>query len=673
MKVFTTDRIRNVVVLGHSGSGKSSLIAAMNSISGVAGRPGTVSATTQMTVTPVIWEDTKINLLDTPGSPDFIGETEEAVSAADAALIVVSGKNGVEAGTRRAWDICEKYHLPRMVFVTEMDVDDASYKNVVLALQEKYGKHIAPFHFPIRENQQFVGYVNVIQQKAKRWKDDGTVEKSDVPEYSLENLEIYREALMEAVAETNEDFLDRYLGGDTFSENEIRQALRYNVEEGAIIPVMMGSNTMARGMYTLLSDIVKYLPAPDQTTCTGIDAVSNDVFHADYNFSKPKSAYVFKTIVDPFIGKYSLIKVNSGVIKADDTLYNYHKSEEVRLGKLYVMNGQKAEEVAELHAGDIGALSKAGSLRTTDSLSTKANPILYIRASISVPYCCMRYQAAEGQDGDKATQALQRLAEEDLTLKVVNDGENRQTVLYGISEQHLRAVADRLKEKYKVEIELMPPKVAFRETIRGNSDVEYKHKKQSGGHGQYGHVKIKLSPSGDLNTPYIFEESVVGGAVPKNYFPAVEKGIAEGAASGPLAGYPVVGIRVNLYDGSYHAVDSSEAAFKTAAVMALKNGIMEANPILLEPLAALKVSVSDEKIGDVMGELSKRRARINGMTPDSEGQQLIDAEIPYETLYGLGTTLYSLTGGEATYSYEFLRYEEAPKEVSEAVRESAGK
>lgn len=673
MKVFTTDKIRNVAVLGHSGSGKTSLIGAMSSISGGAGRPGAASSTTQMTVVPVIWEDTKINFLDTPGSPDFIGETEEALSAADSALIVVSGKNGVEAGTRRAWDMCEKYHLPRMVFVTDMDMDDASYKNVVLALQERYGKHIAPFHLPIRENQQFVGYVNVIQQRAKRWKEDGTVEKSEVPEYSMENLEIYREALMEAVAETSEDFLDRYLGGDTFSENEIRQALRYNVDEGSMIPVMMGSNPMGRGMYTLLSDIVKYLPAPDQRECTGIDAVSNEVFQADYNFSKPKSAYVFKTIVDPFIGKYSLIKVKSGVLKTDDMLYNYHRSEEFRTGKLYVMNGQKAEEVSELHAGDIGALSKAGNVRTTDSLSTKANPILYIRASISVPYCCMRYEAAEGQDADKATQALQRLAEEDMTLRVVNDGENQQTLLYGISEQHLKAVAERLKEKYKCVIELMPPKVAFRETIRGTSDVEYKHKKQTGGHGQYGHVKIKLSPSGDLNMPYVFEESVVGGAVPKNYFPAVEKGIAEGTAGGPLAGYPVVGIKVNLYDGSYHAVDSSEAAFKTAAVMALKNGMMEADPILLEPIAALKVSVSDEKIGDVMGELSKRRARINGMTPDSNGMQLIDAEIPYETIYGLGTTLYSLTGGEASYSYEFLKYEEAPKEVSEAVREKAAR
>ena len=659
MRVFTTDKIRNVVLLGHSGAGKSSLVAAMQKISGGAGRMGT-EATTEAAVYPIVWEDTKINLLDTPGASDFAGEIEEAASAADAAIIVVSGKNGVEAGTGKAWALCERYHLPRIIFVTDMDMDDASYKNVVLSLQESYGKHIAPFHFPMRENQEFVGYVNVIQQKGKRWQADGTVAKCDVPDYSMENLEIYREALMEAVAETSEEFLDRYFGGDTFSENEIRQALRYNVVEGTIIPVMMGCNTLGRGMYTLLSDIVKYLPAPDQRTCTGINAISNDVFHADYNFSKPKSAYVFKTIVDPFIGKYSLIKVNSGVLKTDDTLYNHHKGDEFRVGKLYVMNGQKTEEVPELHAGDIGALGKIPKLQTTDSLSTKANPILYIRASIPVPYCCMRYQATDEKDEDKATQALQKLAEEDLTLRVVNDSECRQTLLYGLSEQHLKAVADRLNARYKVSITLSEPKVAYRETIRGTADVEYKHKKQSGGHGQYGHVKIKLEPSGDYTTPYIFEESVVGGAVPKNFFPAVEKGIAEGVASGPLAGYPVVGIKVNLYDGSYHSVDSSEAAFKTAAAMALKKGIMEADPVLLEPIAALKVTVSDAQIGDVMGELSKRRARINGMTPDGNGDQLIDAEIPIATLYGFGTVLRSLTGGNGSYSYEFLKYEEAP-------------
>ncbi len=659
MKVFTTDKIRNVVVLGHSGAGKTSLVSAMNGIATASKQRMTEpAATTQMLVQPILWDDHKINILDVPGAFDFVGEIEEAVGVADAAIIVISGKNGVENGTRKAWAMCEKYHLPRIVYVSDMDIDDVSFKNVVLGLQELYGKCIAPFHFPLRENEEFVGYVNVIQERAKRWQSDGTVVKSEVPEYSMENLSIYREALMEAVAETSEEFLDRYFAGETFSENEIRQALRVNVSEGTIVPVMMGSNTMERGMYTLLADIIKYLPSPDQRSATGMNVLTQELFEANYNFAKAKTAYVFKTIMDPFIGKYSLFKVMSGVIKSDDNLYDQVKGQEIRISKLYVMKGSKAEEVEELHAGDVGALSKVSGLQTSTTLSTKATPVLYPATAISTPYCAMRYFAADAKEDDKLTQSLLKLAEEDRTLRVENDSENRQTLVYGISEQHLQAVADRLRAKYNVEMQLEAPKVAYRETIRGSADVEYKHKKQSGGHGQYGHVKIKVSPSGNLTSPYEFEETVVGGAVPKNFFPAVEKGIAEGTQAGPLAGYPVVGIHVNLYDGSSHSVDSSEAAFKTAATMALKDALMKADPVLLEPIASLQVRVPEDKVGDVMGELSKRRARIMGMNPEQEnGRQRIEAEIPYATLYGIGTTLHSITGGEAEYSYEFLKYE----------------
>lgn len=659
MKVFTTDKIRNVVVLGHSGAGKTSLVSAMNGIATASKQRMTEpAATTQMLVQPILWDDHKINILDVPGAFDFVGEIEEAVGVADAAIIVISGKNGVENGTRKAWAMCEKYHLPRIVYVSDMDIDDVSFKNVVLGLQELYGKCIAPFHFPLRENEEFVGYVNVIQERAKRWQSDGTVVKSEVPEYSMENLSIYREALMEAVAETSEEFLDRYFAGETFSENEIRQALRVNVSEGTIVPVMMGSNTMERGMYTLLADIIKYLPSPDQRSATGMNVLTQELFEANYNFAKAKTAYVFKTIMDPFIGKYSLFKVMSGVIKSDDNLYDPVKGQEIRISKLYVMKGSKAEEVEELHAGDVGALSKVSGLQTSTTLSTKATPVLYPATAISTPYCAMRYFAADAKEDDKLTQSLLKLAEEDRTLRVENDSENRQTLVYGISEQHLQAVADRLRAKYNVEMQLEAPKVAYRETIRGSADLEYKHKKQSGGHGQYGHVKIKVSPSGDLASTYEFEETVVGGAVPKNFFPAVEKGIAEGTQAGPLAGYPVVGIHVNLYDGSSHSVDSSEAAFKTAATMALKDALMKADPVLLEPIAALQVRVPEDKVGDVMGELSKRRARIMGMNPEQEnGRQRIEAEIPYATLYGIGTTLHSITGGEAEYSYEFLKYE----------------
>lgn len=689
MNVFTTDKIRNVVLLGHGGCGKTSLAEAMAYLAGLTNRMGTVDDgntisdydkeeskrhfSIHTSLIPIPWGDVKINLLDTPGYFDFVGEVEEAVSAADAAIIVVSGKAGIETGTKRAWNLCEKYKLPRMIFVTDMDIDNASYRQVVEDLQALYGKKIAPFHLPIRENTQFVGYVNVVQQKAKRWNDKGSVDKFEVPDYSKENLGICREALLEAVAETSEDFMERYFNGEEFSEDEIRQALRVNVIDGSIVPVLMGSNILARGMYTLMADIVKYFPSPDRRECAGINTKTNEVYQADYDFAKPKSAYIFKTIVDPYIGKYSLIKVNSGVLKTDDLLYNYHRDCDEKIGRLYVLRGNKTEEVSELHAGDIGALAKLTKSLTTDTLSTRNNPVAYLRTNISKPYVSMRYKAKNKGDEDKISQALQKLLAEDLTLQSVNDSENHQTLLYGMGEQHLEIVASMLLEKYKVAIELMRPKVAFRETIRKKSDVEYKYKKQSGGHGQYGHVKMTFEPSGDLDQPYEFDQCVVGGAVPKNFFPAVEKGIAEAVKSGPLAAYPVIGVKATLYDGSYHPVDSSEMAFKVAAAQAFKKGFMEASPVLLEPIATLTVVAPDEYTGDIMGDLNKRRGRVMNMNAEN-GYQEITADIPYLELYGYNTQLRSITSGSGTFSYAFARYEQAPDDVAaKQIEERASK
>lgn len=690
MNVYTTDKIRNVVLLGHGGCGKTSLTEAMAYLSGITSRMGNIEdgntisdfdkeeikrkCSIHMSLVPIEWQNVKINILDTPGFFDFIGEVEEAVSVADAAVIVVSGKAGIQTGTKRAWEICDKYKLPRMIFVTDMDIDNASYRQVVAQLQELYGKKIAPFHLPIREEQQFVGYVNVIQQKAKRWNEKGEVDKFDVPEYSKENLGICREALLEAVAETSEEFMERYFGGEEFSEDEIRSALRANVIDGSIVPVLMGSNILARGMYTLMSDIIKYFPSPEKRQCAGINTKTNEVYNADYDFAKPKSAYVFKTIVDPYIGKYSLIKVNSGVLKTDDVLYNYHRDFEEKAGRLYLLRGTKTIEVKELHAGDMGALPKLQKTLTTDSLSTKGVPVAFIRTAISKPYVSMRYKAKNKGDEDKISQALQKIQMEDLTLKSVNDSENGQTLLYGMGETHLEVVSDALLEKYKVEIELKRPRVAFKETIRKNSDVEYKYKKQSGGHGQYGHVKMRFEPSGDLEKAYEFEQCVVGGAVPKNFFPAVEKGIAESVKSGPLAAYPVIGVKAILYDGSSHPVDSSEMAFKTAAKQAFKKGFLEASPVLLEPIAALKVVVPEQYTGDIMGDLNKRRGRVMGMNPTDNGYQEIAADIPYLELYGYNTRLRSMTSGSGTFSYEFLRYEQAPDDVAQKqIEERANK
>ncbi len=681
MNIYTTDKIRNVVLLGHGGCGKTSLVEAMAYVSGLTTRIGKVadgntisdydkeeikrkfSITTS--VVPIIWEGCKINLLDAPGYFDFVGEAEEAVSAADAAIIVVSGKAGVEVGTQKAWELCDKYKLPRMVFVSEMDVDHASFRQVVEDLTNLYGKKIAPFYMPIRENEKFVGYINVCKMEGRRFTDIGKREPCPIPEYSKDNLAICREALMDAVAETSEEFMERYFNGEEFTFGEIRAAMKFNVCDGDIIPVSMGSSTEIRNIHNLMNDIVELFPSPDKKPCNGINMKTNEIFEANYDFSKAKSAYVFKTIVDPFIGKYSLIKVSSGVIKSDDTLYNQERDAEEKLNKLYIMQGNKPIEVTELHAGDIGAIGKLSSTKTGDTLSTKATPVLYGKTEMSKPYTYKRYRAKNKGDEDKVSQALSRMMEEDLTLKNVNDSENRQTLLYGMGDQHLDVVVSKLADKFKVEIELERPKVAFRETIRKKADVDSKYKKQSGGHGQYGHVKMTFEPSGDLETPYVFEQIVVGGAVPKNYFPAVEKGIQESVVKGPLAGYPVVGVKAVLYDGSYHPVDSSEMAFKTATSQAFKKGFMDASPVLLEPIVTMTVTVPDKYTGDVMGDLNKRRGRVLGMNPVAGGKQEVIADVPTTEIYGYSTDLRSMTGGSGEFSYVFARYEQAPSDVQE--------
>ena len=680
MNIYTTDKIRNVVLLGHGGSGKTSLVEAMAYLSGITSRLGKVEdgntvsdfgkeeqkrkISISTSVVPVEWEGYKINLLDAPGFFDFSGEVEEAISAAGAAIIVVNGKSGVEVGTQKAWDLCEKYKLPRMIYVSNMDVDNASFRQVVEDMTQMFGKKMAPFHLPIRENEKFVGYVNVITETGNRWQGKEVVE-CEVPEYNKPNLQICRETLMEAVAETSEEMMERYFGGETFSEAEIRAALRTNVCDGSIVPMTMGSNVLCQGMYTLLDDIIKYFPSPENREVAGINMKTNEIYHADYDFSKAKSAYIWKTIVDPFIGKYSLIKVNSGVLKTDDVIYNVDKDVEEKIGKLYVLQGNKPIEVKELHAGDIGALAKLTAARTGNSLSTKATTIKFGKWEMPVPYTYMRYKPKNKGDVDKISQALQKISHEDLTMRYVNDSENKQMLLYGMGDLHLEVIASKLLNEYKVEIELTEPKVAFKETIKKTADVEYKYKKQSGGHGQYGHVKMKFEPSGNLEEAYEFEQIVVGGAVPKNYFPAVEKGIQESVLKGPMAAYPVVGVKAILYDGSYHPVDSSEMAFKMATIQAFKKGFMEAHPVLLEPIVSLKVTVPDSYTGDIMGDLNKRRGRVLGMNPAPGGKQIIEADVPMMGLFGYCTDLRSMTGGRGEYEYEFSRYEQAPSDVQE--------
>ena len=476
MKVYRTDEIRNVVLLGHGGSGKTSLVEAMLYVSGATNRMGKIADSNTVSdfdkeeqkrgfsigtsLIPIEWEKAKINILDTPGYFDFVGEVEEAVSAADAAVIVVSGKAGVQVGTEKAWELCDKYNLPRMIYVTEMDVDDASFRQVVADLTEKYGKKIAPHFQPIRENEKLVGYINIIKNAGRRYTGLGQREECEIPDYCKPNLEILRDSLMEAVAETSEEFMERYFNGDEFSVEEIRAAMRTEVMDGDIVPVAMGSNLQAQGVANLLSDIVRFFPSPDKRSCVGINRRTNEIFEANYDFAKSKTAYVFKTMVDPFIGKYSFVKVCSGVLKGDDVLYNADTDAEEKPGKLYTLCGNKPSEVSELFAGDIGAIAKLTNTRTGDTLSVKNNPVSYARTDFSVPYTYMKYRVKNKGDEDKVSQALARMTAEDVTLRTVNDSENRQSLLYGMGEQHLEIVASKLASRSVSYTHLTLPTIA---------------------------------------------------------------------------------------------------------------------------------------------------------------------------------------------------------------------
>ncbi len=679
MNVYKTDKVRNVVLLGHGGAGKTTLTEAAAHLSGITSRMGNVTDgntisdydkeeqkrkfSISTSVVPVEWNKTKINILDTPGYFDFVGEVEEAAGVADGAVIVISGKDGVQVGTEKAWNLCEEKGIPRIFFVTEMDNADVNFHEIIEKLQDLYGQKVAPLYLPIKEDGKFTGYVDVIEQTGRKFGAKGQAAECSVPGDLETDLETYRGEIIESVAESSEEMMERYFEGEEFSVEEITEALGVNVADCSTIPVLIGSPVNLQGVSDLLDDIVNLIPDPSKRKISGTNTKTDEAFDADYDGSKEKSAYVWKTISDPFIGKYSLIKVCSGTLKSDDTLYDVEKGNEERLGKLYVIRGNKPQEVPELSAGDIGALAKLGDVATGDTLSTKAVPVVYPKTVLSTPYTYERYRAANKGDEDKVAQALARLAIEDLTFKTVIDAPNHQSLLYGIGDQQIDIIKSKLKERYKVDIELSEPRVAFRETIRKKSDVEGKYKKQTGGHGQYGHVKMRFEPSGDMTKPYEFEIEVVGGAVPKNYYPAVEKGLNEAVQAGPVAGYPVVGVKAILYDGSYHPVDSSEQAFKTATHMAFKDGFMKADPILLEPIINLKVTVKDQFTGDVMGDLNKRRGRVLGMNPDHKGNTIIEADIPQTEIYGYSTVLRSMTGGSGDFSFEFARYEQAPADI----------
>lgn len=683
MNLYSSEQIRNVVLLGHGGSGKTTLVEAMAHIAGITKRQGKIEDgntigdfdkeeikrgfTIGTSIIPIEWKEQKLNILDTPGYFDFAGDAKEATRVADSAIIVVSGKSGMEVGTEKAWEYADEMNIPKMIFVTDMDDDQASLYKVLEQLKDVFGKKIAPFQVPIRENEHFTGFVNVIKMEGRKFIKDH-IETCDIPDYLHDELDPVREMILEAVAESDEELMEKYFEGEEFTLEEIQLALHNGVIDGSIVPVLCGSGINNTGVQVLLNSIIKYMPAPkeEHTSVTGIHPSTKEEIEVICDKNEALTAFIFKTIVDPYIGQLSLFRVYSGVLKADSTVYNVNKEEDERISHVYCLRGKEQIEVKEIRAGDIGAIAKLSNTSTGDTLSEKEYPVILKGITYPESLNAMAIVPKSKGDEEKIALGLHRLMEEDKTIKLYMDTENHQELLYGTGDLHLDIIVSKLFSKFNVEVVLKKPKVPYRETIRQKVKVQGKHKKQSGGHGQYGDVHIEFEPSGDSNIPYIFEEKIFGGSVPKNYFPAVEKGLIESVKSGVLAGYPVVGIKATLVDGSYHPVDSSEMAFKIATTVAFKKGILEAKPVILEPIYMTKVLVPDDYMGDIIGDLNKRRGRVLGMEP-IKGKQEIQAEVPLSEMFGYSTDLRSMTQGRGTYTIKFERYEQAPSEVQEKV------
>ncbi len=681
MRIYHSNEIGNVAVLGHAGCGKTSVIEAMLYRSGGSSRIGRIADGTTVsdydaeeikrkvsintTVIPVEWENCKINLLDTPGYLDFAGEVSEALRVANAALIVVPAANQLSVGTEIAWNKAKD--LPKMIFINGLDDRNASFENKIQELKDAFGKSIAPIQVPIMENGKMTGYVNVAKMEARRFDGEKT-QPADIPEDMMPQIQPIRDMILEAVAETSDELLDKYMEGEEFTREEISWALRSGVMNHELVPVLCGTQNI--GIQIILNSIVSFFPAASDTVNSFVvtHEKTGEQEIIGYNEELAPSVLVFKSIADPFVGKISIFQVQTGVVKSGMPLYNTQKQETEKTGKLYMIKGKDLIEVEELHAGDIGAFSKLMYTQTGDTLCTEADPVRYEPIDFPHPYYTKAIVSLTKGNEDKISGALNKLLEEDRTLRFETNGETKQQLLTGMGDQHLEITLAKLQSKFKITVGLEDARLPYRETIRGKAQVRGKHKKQSGGHGQYGDVEMIFEPSGDLDTPYVFEEKIFGGAVPKAYFPAVEKGLAECVEKGVLAGYPVVGLKATLVDGSYHDVDSSEMAFKLATAIAYREGMPKARPVILEPIMSVKVFVPDNYTGDVMGDFNKRRARVMGAEHnESTGLTVIEAEAPQATMMNYAIDLRSMTQGRGSFDMEFVRYEQAPSDVQQNI------
>ncbi|MGI6562403.1 MAG: elongation factor G [Clostridia bacterium] len=686
MKNYSIKNLRNVCLMGHGGSGKTTLVEAMLFNSGAIPRMGKVtSGNTAMdfdpeeikrhfsintSIAPVEWKDVKINFIDTPGYFDFVGEVVQGIRAAESAIVVLPAKNGVEVGTEKAMHLVNESGISKMFFISKMDEENADFDKTYQELKDMFGVGVVALQLPIIENGTFTGIVDILANKAYTF-DKGKAVERPVPSNMESSIEEIREGIMEAIAETDEELMEKYFEGEPFTHEEINKGLAAGISAGEISPVFCGSADKNMGIDLLANAIVNLLPSPDVKKSITAATPEGEAIEVEVSENEKFSALIFKTIADPFVGKISMFKVFSGVITADTPLYNSTTGKSEKITQLFFPMGKQQINTSKIIAGDIGALTKLQA-NTNDTLCTAAKKVVHEKIKFPEPVLTLAVEPLAKGDEEKISSGLQRLLDEDPTFKIEVNQETRQTLIKGIGDQHLDVITSKLKAKFGVDVKLTDPKVPYRETIRKKAErVEGKHKKQSGGHGQYGHVFITFEPceSEDL----IFEEQVFGGAVPRNYFPAVEKGLRESITKGVLAGYPMVNLKAILLDGSYHPVDSSEIAFKIAASLAYKKGIPLASPVLLEPVYKAEIIIPDANLGDVIGDMNKRRGRILGMEPMHGGLQKVTAEVPLAEMFKYATDLRSMTQGRGNYSMEFIRYEEVPANIAEKIIAEANK
>ena len=678
MKDYHAKNIRNLTIVGHGGVGKTTLAEALLFTAGAIDRQGRVedgqatmdydpeevkrSISISAAMAPLEWKDRKVNLVDIPGFFDFAGEQVGPMNVCEGALIVVGAVSGLDVGAEKAWAMCDKTHSSRMIVINKMDQENANFTKALGSITGKYGSHIAPIEVPIVENGKFVGVVCVLEKKA--FTGEGkTLKTIDIPASMADEVEAAREAIVEAAAGADEELEMKYLeyldGGEELTEEEVMYGLRKGIEDGTVVPVVCCSSLNRIGLAKLLDNIIDLMPSPAGKVLEGVNPKTGDAVERVCADDQPFSARVFKTMADPFVGKLSLLKVTSGVLEGSTSLYNTNAEKTEKPGTIYILKGKQQSTTQKVCAGDLCALAKLQSLATGNTLCDSGNPVQFPDMDFPAPCISKAVYAKKAGEEDKIFSGLNRLMEEDPTIRVEKNVETAESVLSGLGEMAIDVVAAKLASKFKVECVLQDPKIPYRESIRKPIDVQGRHKKQSGGHGQFGDVKIKFRPNEDPNDiEFHFVDSVVGGTVPRQYIPAVEKGLIDNIKHGVLAGFPVVGLTAELYDGGYHPVDSSEMAFKTAARLAFKQ-LTGASPVLLEPIYHVEVDVPDANMGDIYGDMSKRRGRILGSEKVGELQRVI-AEAPLSEMFKYATDLRSMTQGRGSFTMRFERYEEVP-------------